>query len=132
MYMPDDGYVMISVNCAMGNNSSTTDAYVRIGIGADSTTATISSIDRSVVMKASTYPQNWTNAAITQMTFLSAGSHTFYFLVYDAGNTDAMLYYDPTIAVVYIDHGYYGYSAEPAPETPADPGAGEPSGPIKK
>ena len=127
LVMPDDGYVMIAAGCSMGNND--TDGFVRarVAVGVDSTTTPVDSIEWEIGLKkwVTTELDQWRNVNVTQMKFLSAGYHTFYFLVRKMVSTDlgTISYYDPTISVIYVDKASSGYSGveEPVFEDLAPP-----------
>lgn len=116
LYLPDDAYVLISASCAMGNNDATAGAVARVAFGVDSTT-----VEADSIMSEEAFPPyydsgtgwylTWRTVARTQMVFRSAGYHTFYFLARRAAGTATLYYFDPTMAVVAVDQGYYGYSA---------------------
>lgn len=116
LYLPDDSYVLISACCSMGNNDPTNFAVARIAVGVDSTTTALDDLDSEEAFPAhydsgSGWYLTWRTVARTQMAFVPAGSHTFYFLARKLGGTASLYYFSPNISVVAVDQGYYGDSA---------------------
>jgi len=117
LYLPDDGYVLITGSTSMGNNDGTNYAIARVAIGVDEATA-LDSIEAEVGLPAHASNLNWWPVTKSQMAFCSAGYHVFYFLVKKTGGTGQVLYFDPTISAIYIDMSYAGYSEKPDVATP--------------
>lgn len=117
LYLPDDGYVLITGSTSMGNNDSTNNAVCRVALGIDGTTA-LDGIEAEVGLPPTSHPNHWYSVTRTQMDFVSAGYHTFYFLVKKIGTSGQVLYFDPTISAIYIDMSSTGYSEKPDVSTP--------------
>lgn len=115
--LPDDGYVFMAANCALGNNHATVDTTCRFAFGVDGTTP-VDGIERYIDLPSNAHPNHWHSATITQMDFLTAGQHTINFLIREAtaGSAGQVLYFDPTLCVILIDQSYYGTSGLPEPE----------------
>ena len=121
IYCPDDGYVFVTGSSSMGNND--TDGFVRarVAIGMDSLTA-LDDIEAEVGLKkwVTGDLNQWKLVARTQMKFVTAGHHTFYWMARKqySGDLGTILYFDPTISVIYVDMSNVGYSALPDSSAP--------------
>lgn len=118
LYLPDDGYVLITGSTSMGNNDGTNYAGARVAIGVNSSTTALNAIEAEVALLAHASNHNWRSVTKSQMAFCSAGYNTFYFLVKKTSGTGQVLYFDPTISAIYIDMSSTGYSEKPDVATP--------------
>ena len=114
LVFPNDGYALVSAGCSMGNNSTAGFVRACIALGLDSTTDAIDNIEREIGLKQWVEGQldQWGSVNLSQMKYVTAGYHTFYFLAKKQVATDpgTISYYDPTISVVFIDRDAYGFS----------------------
>jgi hypothetical protein len=111
LYLPDDSYVLITGTCSLGNNHATDYVWARVALGVDGLTA-LDNLEAEHDLPSANHTHNWFNITRTQMTFVTAGSHTFYFLLRKMSGTGQVLYFSPHISVISIDQGYYGTSHE--------------------
>lgn len=110
--LPDDGIVLILANLAMGNNSSTSgdNVIASICVGVNGTVC-LAGIERDIAMDPFVDSLSLRSESVIQGAFLSAGSHTFNFLVRRRSLTGTVTYSDPTISAIYVDQESMGTSA---------------------
>ena len=119
--LPDDGYVFISGTTCMGNNDSTNPAQVWVALGVDSTTTPLDGIEAEQDCPPSGFGgSQWSSVTRTQMTFLSAGRHYFYFIARKGSGTPDPAYFDTTLAAIYIDQSFQGVSGDVSAPGPED------------
>jgi hypothetical protein len=112
LYLPDDGYVLLTGTCSLGNNGTAV-SDARVALGVDTLTA-LDDIEAEIQIPDDiNHGHSWQNLTRSQMTFCTPGLHTFYFLIKKVGTSGKVEYFDSHLNVIYIDQNYYGYSAKP-------------------